>query len=68
MNIKDFKAGEYKKAYEYSYFLPAKINHSFYWEDEVVSQLLEQASLKLGELNSFSKFVPNTDMFIKCIF
>ena len=65
MNIKDFKAGEYKKAYKYSYFLPAKINHSFYWEDEVVSQLLEQASLKLGELNSFSKFVPNTDMFIK---
>jgi Fic family protein len=25
---------------------------------------LEKASLKLGELNSFSRFVPDTDMFI----
>ncbi len=64
MDIKDFKAGCYKKGYQYRYFLPEKINHSFFWTDESIDELLENASLKLGELNSFSRFVPDTDMFI----
>ena len=64
MDIKDFKAGSYKKGYEYHYFLPEKINHSFFWTDPGINELLETASLKLGELNSFSRFVPDTDMFI----
>lgn len=65
MNIKDFKAGKYKAGYKYEYFVPEKINHLFVWEDKVINELLETASLKLGELNSFSKFVPDTDMFIR---
>jgi Fic family protein len=65
MDINDFKAGSYKKGYEYHYFLPEKINHSFVWTDEVINELLEKASFKLGELNAFSRFVPDTDMFIK---
>jgi len=64
VDIKVFKAGSYKKGYEYRYFLPAKINHSFFWTDKVINELLEKASFKLGELNSFSRFVPDTDMFI----
>ncbi len=64
MDIKDFKAGSYGKGYEYRYFLPEKINHSFFWIDEFINKLLEKASFKLGELNSFSRFVPDTDMFI----
>jgi len=64
MDIKDFKAGSYRKGYEYHYFLPEKINHSFFWTNEAINELLEKASLKLGELNSFSRFVPDTDMFI----
>jgi Fic family protein len=65
MNIKEFKAGKYREAYKYSYFLPEKINHTFVWTEETIDRLLEKASLKLGELNSFSHFVPDTDMFIK---
>jgi len=64
LNIKDFNAGSYKSGYEYEYFLPEKINHSFYWTDERLNELLEQASLKLGELNSFSRFIPDTNSFI----
>lgn len=64
MDIKDFKAGSYKKGYEYSYFLPSKINYTFTWTDAVINELLEKASLKLGELNAFSRLIPNTDMFI----
>jgi len=64
MDIKEFKAGSYRKGYEYKYFLPEKINHSFFWTDSNINELLEKASFKLGELNSFSRFVPDTDMFI----
>lgn len=64
MDIKDFKAGILRKGYKYQYFLPEKINHSFFWTEEAINELLEKASLKLGELNSFSKFVPDTDMFL----
>lgn len=65
MDIKDFIAGTYKKGFEYQYFMPETINHSFYWSDEVINSLLEKASLKLGELNSFSQFVPDVDIFIR---
>lgn len=39
MNINDFKAGIYKKGFEYQYFLPQKINHSFVWTDEGINDL-----------------------------
>jgi len=64
MNIADFKAGNWRKGEQYQYFMPEKINHAFYWTDEALNELLEEASLKLGELNSFSRFVPDPDMFI----
>lgn len=64
MDIKDFKSGVYKKGFQYEYFLPEKINHSFVWSDSSINDLLEKAALKLGELNSFSRLVPDTDMFI----
>ncbi|MEJ2637668.1 MAG: Fic family protein [Calditrichia bacterium] len=64
MDIKDFKAGKYGKGYQYEYFIPEKINHSFFWTDEYINELLEKASLKVGELNAFSRFIPDTGMFI----
>ncbi len=64
MNIKDFIAGKHEKGFEYQYFLPEKINHPFVWTDATINELLEKASLKLGELNSFSRLIPDTDMFI----
>jgi Fic family protein len=65
MDIKNFKAGAYRKGYKYRYFVPEKINHGFVWTDDAINELLERASLKLGELNSFSRLVPDTDMFIR---
>jgi len=65
MNISDYKAGTWRKGYQYQYFLPEKINHAFVWTDEGINELLEKASLRLGELNSFSRFVPDPNMFIK---
>ena len=65
MNLIEFKAGYKRKGNHYQYFLPEKINHDFTWLDSTISDLLEKASLKLGELNSFARFVPDADLFIK---
>ena len=64
MNINNFISGTWQQGNRYKYFLPEKINHTFVWTDDLINELLEKASLKLGELNSFSRFVPDTDMFI----
>ena len=64
MKIEDFNSGVWEQGFKYKYFVPAFINHPFSWEDDAISALLEKASLKLGELNSFSRFVPDIDIFI----
>jgi len=64
MNIKHFKSGTYKQGYEYKYFVPSLINHTFSWDNPAINELLEKASFKLGELNSFAKLIPDTDIFI----
>ena len=64
MKIEDFNSGIWEQGYKYKYFVPAFINHPFSWEDDAIIALLEKASLKLGELNSFSRFVPDIDIFI----
>lgn len=51
----------------YNYFLPGFINDSWVWEDQKINSLLEKAAIKLGELNSFSKLVPNIDLFIQLL-
>lgn len=64
MNIKEYKSGNFQKDYKYSFFSPEKINHSWRIDDAALNVLLEKASLKLGELNSFARLVPNINLFI----
>ena len=66
MNLEEYKSGNIIKAKSgYKYFLPTKINHAWILNDQKIIQLLEKAAIKLGELNSFSKLVPNIDLFIQ---
>lgn len=65
IRIEEFQAGTLEQGYQYKYFLPALINDEWKWESSDISLLLEKAATRLGELNSFSKFVPNIDMFIQ---
>ena len=64
MKIENFNSGTWESGYKYKYFVPAYIDHPFSWDDHAINALLEKASLKLGELNSFSRFVPDIDRFI----
>lgn len=63
--IEQFKSGSYQTISGYQYFLPSHVNRPFHWKSTELNQLLEQAALKVGELNSFSRIVPDVDMFIK---
>lgn len=48
-----------------SYFKPSLVNAAWKWEDQSISSLLEKAALALGELNAYSKIVPDVDLFIQ---
>ena len=64
VQIEKFLAGHLEKGVSYKYFVPNKINIQWQWTDGSLNTLLEKASIKLGELNSFAKLVPNIDLFI----
>lgn len=64
MNLKDFKAGNWVQQYNYKSFSPAKINHTFVWDDPQINTLLENATRSLGELNAFTLIVPDVDLYI----
>jgi Fic family protein len=49
----------------YLYFMPSFINEQWKWEEQGINSLLEKAAIKLGELNAYSKLVPNIDLFIQ---
>lgn len=63
--LEQFNAGQYEKGYEYRYFRPSSINDTWLWQTPLINTLLEKAAVKLGELNSYARLVPNIDLFIQ---
>jgi Fic family protein len=66
INLEKYVAGkQVKHPTGYTYFMPNEVNDYWIWEDQTINKLIEKAAIKLGELNSFSKLVPNIDLFIQ---
>lgn len=65
IEIEKFKSGHYEQGIGYKYFVPNYVNDEWTWSAPIVNRLLEKAAIKLGELNSFSRLVPNIDLFIQ---
>jgi Fic family protein len=65
IRLENYKSGYQEQGIGYKYFVPSLINDEWTWQDTTINNLLEKASLRLGELNSFSRLVPNIDLFIQ---
>lgn len=63
--LEKYISGHWQPGKGYKYFLPEYINSQWFWADAQLNTLLEKASIKLGELNSYARLVPNIDLFIQ---
>ncbi len=66
MKISQFQAGKFQSihAYDYQYFLPEPIDHSFEIDSGDLQVQLEKSTRLLGELNAMARMVPDIDLFI----
>ncbi|QES90214.1 Fic family protein [Rhizosphaericola mali] len=65
IQVENFQSGQFSQGLKYKYFVPTYIDDQWHWDDPVINDLNEKAAMKLGELNAFSRFVPNIDLFIQ---
>lgn len=65
IELEKYNSGHFEKTHGYKYFVPTLINDEWIWKSSEINKLLERAAVKLGELNSFARLVPNIDLFIQ---
>jgi len=63
--LENYQSGHFEKTSGYRYFVPQPINCEWTWKTPAISRLLEKAALRIGELNSFARLVPNIELFIQ---
>lgn len=64
INLTEFKAGVWKKQYQYNSFSPELINKLWHLDDPHFLSLVSEADRGIGELNAFSQLIPDIDFFI----
>ena len=65
IELEKYSAGHFEKGFGYEFFVPTSINSEWSWKTSKINNLLEKAAVKLGELNSFARLIPNIDLFIQ---
>lgn len=65
MRFEEFQSGTWRQQFEYKSFMPVTVNEEWSWEDPRINVLLEDATRALGELNAYTRIVPDVDLFIQ---
>ena len=65
MLLKNFRSGTFRKQFQYLSFAPSSINQEWTWDDPTVNTILEEANRWLGELNAFTKILPDVNLYIQ---
>lgn len=63
ITLNQYQAGVMEKGYKYTYFKPKFINEEWSWSDNKLNTSLQNAAVRLGELKSLSKLVPDIRLF-----
>jgi Fic family protein len=63
--MKLYKSGTWVSQYQYKSFRPTLINKKLEIQDSEILMALEEANRLIGELNAYSKLIPDVDFFIK---
>jgi len=62
--MKSFKAGKYINQGSYKSFQPEYINRQWIFDDSELQTLLGKAAYCIGQLDMYSRYIPNIDLFI----
>ena len=65
MDIKKYKAGVFTRQFGYPSFHPEPLNKEWKISLPELTTLLEEANIRLGELNAFSIIVPDVNTFLR---
>lgn len=65
MIFEEFTSGVWRQQYQYKSFSPTLVNREWSWQDPRINVLLENATRALGELNAYTRIVPDVDLFIQ---
>jgi hypothetical protein len=65
VHLDEYESGRFVPQGSYESFLPSPVNHGWVWDDPRINALLEEATQALGELNTFSRIIPDVDLFIQ---
>lgn len=67
VTIETFISGEHVAQYQYKSFRPVKVNRQWLWQTPEINLLIEKASKALGDLNAFSKLIPDVDSYLEML-
>ena len=63
--LEKYESGKLLKGDQYQFFLPTHINENWSCDSPQINQLVEKTAIRLGELNSYARLVPNVELFIQ---
>lgn len=63
--MQSFRSGNWVQQFQYKSFSPTKLNKDWLFDDPDILIALDEANRLLGELNAYSKIIPDVDFFIK---